>query len=316
MTRGRISYVSISGTLVVLALLIGAMFSCGKTKPRVVVPITPLQSLVNSDTTLTLFHRMLIQANETGLLADQSITLLIPTNAALRQSGFSDTTIDSSGAYIIDRMLRFQYITPAATPDSAGYQAFPTLLGFSIHGMRDAAGHTYFNGVMTGGGTTGDAIAVGKALVFRINGVIPAARDSLVDLFGLDSSLSIAAELFRRTNLYDSLLLSGNYTLLAPVNNAFRQAGYDSVGAIDSADINTLIQLAENQVLKGIYFTNTFSNTGVITSLGGGAVTVSSSGGHYQFAGAGNTTPANWLSGNQQSGSSLAVHRIDQVISP
>jgi uncharacterized surface protein with fasciclin (FAS1) repeats len=310
MTRGRISYVSIPGTLVVL--LIGAMFSCGKTKPRAVVPITPLQTLVNSDTTLTLFHRMLIQANETGLLADQSITLLIPTNAALRQSGFSDTTIDSSGAYIIDRILRFQYITPAATPDSAGYKAYPTLLGFTIHGMRDAAGHTYFNGI----GTTGDAIAVGKALVFRINGVIPAARDSLVDLFGLDSSLSFAAELFRRTNLYDSVLLSGNYTLLAPVNNAFRQAGYDSVGAIDSADINTLIQLAENQVLKGIYFTNTFPNTGVITSLGGGAVTVSSSGGHYLFAGAGNTTPANWLSGNQQSGSSLAVHRIDQVISP
>jgi Fasciclin domain len=297
---------------VVFVLFCCVAFSCHKTSPPAVVPITPLQTLVNSDTTLSLFHRMLLQANETGLLADKSITLLIPTNAALRQAGYTETIIDSTGASVIDRMLRFQYITAAGSPDSGGYTAFPTLLGFAIHGMRDSARHIFFNGVMT----AGDATPVGKALVFRLNGAISAARDSTVDLFGLDSSLSMLAEVFRRTNLYDSLLVSGNYTLLAPVNSAFRQAGYDSVGAIDSADIGSLLQLAQNQVIKGLFFTNTFPHPGVLTTLGGVMVAVSSSGGGFLFAGPGNTVPVNWLGGDQQAGATLAVHRVDQLISP
>jgi hypothetical protein len=293
-------------------LLLTGLIACHKTTPPAAKPITPLQTLVNSDTTLSLFHRMLLQANETGLLADKSVTLLIPTNAALRQAGYSEIIIDSLGAATVDRILRFQYITAAIQPDSGGYTAYPTLLGFNIYGMRDSAHHILFNGIAT----TGDRTPVGKAFVYRMNGTIQAARDSLVDLFGQDSSLSFLSEVFLRTNLYDSVLLSGNYTLLAPVNNAFRQAGYDSLGAIDSADINSLIQLAENQVLKGIYFTNIFPVQGVLPTLGGGSVTVTASGGSWQFSGAGNTTAANWLDGNRQSGPSLAVHRVDQLISP
>jgi hypothetical protein len=209
-------------------------------------------------------------------------------------------------------MLRFQYITSTVTPDSGAYKAYPTLLGYTIYGMRDSAHHILFNGVPT----AGDAVPVGKALVYRLTGTIQAARDSLVDLFGQDTTLSFLSEVFRRTNLYDSVLLAGNYTLLAPVNNAFRQAGYDSLGVIDSADVNTLIQLAENQVQKGFWFTNSFPVQGALPSLGGGSVTVTVSGGHYRFAGTGNTVPANWLSGNQQAGPSLVVHRIDAIILP
>jgi uncharacterized surface protein with fasciclin (FAS1) repeats len=276
------------------------------------VPITPLQTLVNSDSTLSLFHRMLLQANETVLLADKEVTLLIPTNAALRQAGYSEIVIDSLGASIIDRILRFQYIPSPVMPDSGSYKAYPTLLGYNIYGMRDSAHHTLFNGITT----AGDAIAIGKALVYRLNGTIQAARDSLVDLFGQDTTLSFLSEVFQRTHLYDSVLIAGNYTLLAPVNNAFRQAGYDSLGVIDSADVNSLIQLAENQVLKGSWFTNTLPVLGALPTLGGGSVTVTVSGGAYRFAGAGNTVPASWLSGNQQAGPSLVVHRIDAIILP
>jgi hypothetical protein len=298
-------------TLLAFLLLTG-LAACHKTAPPAAQPITPLQAFVNSDTTLSLYHRMLLQANETALLADRPVTLLIPTNAALRQAGYSEIVIDSLGAATVDRILRFQYITSVIAPDNGTYTGYPSLLGFNIYGMKDSAQHVLFNGTPV----TGDRTAVGQAFVYRLNGTIPAARDSLVDLFGLDSSLSFLAEVFLRTNLYDSVLLFGNYTLLAPVNDAFRQAGYDSVGAIDSADLNSLIQLAENQLLKGVFFTNTFPNQGVLPTLGGGSVTVTASGGSWQFSGAGNAVPANWLSGNGQAGPSLAVHRIDQLISP
>lgn len=299
------------GLLVVAGLL--GMLSCQKTSKPTVIPITPLQTLVNSDTTLTLFHRLLLQANETALLADNSVTLLLPTNAALRQAGYADTIIDKMSATQADRIVRYQYLTaPQVVPDSGGYKTYPTLLGLGIFGMKDPVRGILFNNISV----SGNGIAVGRAFVYRLGGIVTPAADSLPPLLQGDSSLSFLAEAFRRTHLYDSLLLSGNFTLLAPTNAAFRLAGYDSVGAIDSADIQVMIQLVEYQVLKGSYLSNTFPAPGSLPNLQGGTISVSRAGGFLQFAGPGNTVPAQWLGGDQPAGNTLIVHRINQVLSP
>jgi uncharacterized surface protein with fasciclin (FAS1) repeats len=294
-------------------LFLFGLAACQKTPTPEKISLTPLQTLVNTDTSLSLFHRMILQANETVLLADDSVTLLIPTNAAFRQEGYSETTIDSLSATFADRLLRYEYIKGRAVPDSPTYTAYPTLLGESIYGMRDNNHHILFNSVQT----TGDATPVGKAFVYRLNAPVQSAADSLSYLLQGDSTLSFLAEALYRTNLYDSVLLSGSYTLLAPVNSAWQQAGYDSLGAIDSANINVLFQQLKSQVLRGLWFTNSLTAQQVIPNLSGGSVTVSLSGpGGWQFSGAGNTVPANWLSGNGISGSALVVHRIDAMISP
>jgi hypothetical protein len=231
----------------------------------------------------------------------------------LWQAGYSEVIIDSLSANFCDRMVRYQYLRGKVRPDSAFYTAYPSLLGPSIYGLRDNTQKILFNSVPA----EGDATPVGKAFVYRMNGIIASATDSAANLLQSDSSLSMIAEVFLRTNLYDSVLLSGSYTLLAPVNSAFHQIGYDSVGAIDSADIHVLFQLAESQVLKGLWFTNSLPVPGALPNLSGGMVTVGSPGpGQWQFAGTGNAVPANWLSGNALSGSSLVVHRTDAVIAP
>jgi hypothetical protein len=295
-------------------LLLFGMTSCQKktSGPEKVV-ITPLQTLVNTDTTFSLFHRMILQANETVLLADAPVTLLIPTNAAYRQAGYSEIIIDSLSATFADRMVRYDYLPGKVVPDSGTYTAYPTLLSEPIYGMRDNNSHILFNGVAT----TGDGVFVGKAFVYRLSGPIQSAADSLTYLIQGDSTLSFLAEALTRTNFYDSVLVSGSYTLLAPVNTAWQQAGYDSVGAIDSADVNVLFHVLGSQVLKGQWFTNSLPGPGVIPNLSGGAVTVTAPGaGRWQFSGTGNVSPANWLSGNLLSGNTLVVHRVDALISP
>ncbi len=299
------------GVTITLSLLAG-MIACKKTPPPAPIPITPLQTLVNTDSNLTLYHRMLLQANDTRLLADDSVTLLMPTNAAFRSAGYSEVIIDSLSATFCDRMVRYQYLSGHIVPDSAGYTPFSTLLGHSIYGMHDSAGIFRFNATPT----AGPATPIGKALVYRLTGVIQSASDSLSYLLGTDSTLTFMTEVLLRTNLYDSVLLAGNYTLLAPDNNAFIQAGYDSIGAIDSADINTLFHLAQSQVLKGIWFTNSFPAQTTIPNLSGGSVTVNSFNGSWQFMGSGNPSPVNWLGGNWVSGNSLVVHKVDGIISP
>ena len=81
---------------------------------------------------------------------------------------------------------------------------------------------------------------------------------------------------------------------------------------IDSASIDTLLQLAMNQVVKGAYFSNNFPPT--VTTLQGTGVTVSIVNGILQFATTGTT--AHWVSGDQVAGPTLILHKTDAVLGP
>jgi uncharacterized surface protein with fasciclin (FAS1) repeats len=291
---------------------IGAL-SCKKAPPAKPIAITPLQTLVNSDTTLTLFHQMILVANDAALLADTTQTILIPRNAVLEAAGYTNVIIDSTSSFLLDQLIRYQFVLGALSPDSGAYTAYPTRLGASLYIEKDSTGEL----MMNGGTTAPDAgTAVGKATVYYLSSLLPAAVDSLPILLGEDTSLTMFAAAFSLSNVYDSLLLTGNYTILAPVNNAFRTAGYDSVTAIDSANVDSLITLVEGQVVKGAYFTNTFPIPGPVTDLLGNSITIGNAGGGWQFAASGNAVPANWLSGNLVSGTNIVVHKTDAILSP
>jgi uncharacterized surface protein with fasciclin (FAS1) repeats len=301
-----------------VGVLMGFFFlgvlSCKKSPPAKPIQITPLQTLVNSDTTLTLFHEMLIDANDVGLLKDTTASLLIPTNAVLRLAGFTPVVIDSTSSFILDEMLRYNYVlSPEITPDS-GYSAYATLLGAPLYIERDtASGLLLLNAGATAGSTP---MIVGKASVYFLNTLLPLAADSLPALLQSDSTLSFFAAAMAISNLYDSTLLTGSYTILAPVNSAFIQAGYDSIGAIDSANADTLIALVQGQIIKGVYLTNTFPIPGPVFDVLGNAITVGQTGGMLQFSASGNSVPVNWVSGNLVSGANIVVHRTDGILSP
>ena len=292
-----------------LSLLFIGFLACKKTAPAK-VEITPLQTLVNTDTTLSLFHRMILQANDLGLLNDGTVTLFLPRNSVLRAAGYPEMIIDSMSSTLADRMVRYQYLSAALNIDSAGYTPNPTLLGIPLYIGKDSSGNLLLNASAT---AANKPTAVGKATVYWLNSLVPPGADSLTELLQTDTSIRLFAEIFSRTNLYDSLLQTGSFTVLAPVNNALLRLGYDSA-AIDTANIDTLLTLAQNQVVKGAWFSTTFPSR--VTTLSGESITVGKTGGGLQFSGTHNTTPVHWLSGDQVGGSSLILHRTDGVLSP
>jgi uncharacterized surface protein with fasciclin (FAS1) repeats len=302
---------------ITIGSLLGLFFigtlSCKKATPARPIPITPLQTLVNSDTTLTLFHQMLLVANDAALLADTTVTMLIPRNAVLEAAGYTNITIDSTSSNLLDQIIRYQYVLGALSPDSGMYTAYPTRMGASLYIEKDSTGELLMNG-----GTTAPnaGTAVGKATVYYLNSLLPQAVDSLPILLQEDTSLAMFAAAVSLSNVYDSLLLTGNYTVFAPVNAAFQAAGYDSVTAIDSANVDSLIALVEGQVVKGIYFTNNFPIPGPVTDILGNSITIGHAGGGWQFAAGGNAVPVNWLSGNLVSGTNIVVHKTDAILSP
>jgi hypothetical protein len=160
---------------IAVLMLPSAFISCKKSTPVAPIPITPLQTLINSDTTLSLYHRLILQANETGLLADKAITLLIPTNAALRAEGYSPSFIDSISATQADNLVRYHYINSRViipVADSGAYTGYATLLGPLVFGMSDGV-QVWFNGTRA----IADTASVGQAFVYRLSAPLPVAFD-------------------------------------------------------------------------------------------------------------------------------------------
>ena len=240
-----------------LSLLFIGFLACKKTPPPKIV-VTPLQTLVNSDTSLVLFHRMILQANDAGLLNDESVTAFIPRNNVLIQGGYPDSVIDSMSSSFADRILRYQFLTGAVNISGPGYTPNPTLLGIPLYIGMDASGNLLLNGVGT---AANKPSSVGKATVYYLNSLIPPGADSLPQLLQSDTTLSLFAQIMGRTNIYDSLLIKGGFSVLAPNNSAILSAGFDSL-RIDTIAIDTLLTLAQNQVVKGAWFSTTFANPG------------------------------------------------------
>ena len=288
------------------AILLLGHSACKKSAATPTNPITPLQKLINTDTSLTWFHELLLNGNESGLLADDSVTLLLPTNDVFRAAGW---IIDSIGSADAARITSYLVLNGRVIPQSSEYTASSTMLGFNIYGLKDSSG-IWFNG----SSVSADTMQVGKALVYHLNTPIFPAYDSLGALLGADSSLTIFYEAFTLSGL-DSSLLTSNYTVLAPVNSAFIAYGYDSPAAIDSADSSTIAGIVKNQILvTGSAYTNILMGLGSASNLNGNAITITHSGGVLQFSGSGNSTPANYVDGNLTGGNNFAIHRIDQVL--
>jgi len=296
---------------VVLSVLLLAVFACKKSTPAKKLVLQPLQTLLNTDTTLTLYHRMILRANDAALLNDSPVTFLFLRNSVLLHAGYGEIAIDSMSATLADRIVRYNYLPSGITTDSAGYTPNPTLLGVPLYILKNSSSQYFANGSVT---IPVQPSQVGQTIVLYPDSLIPPAADSLSEIIQSDSSLTYISEVLNRTNLYDSLLMTGSYTLLAPTNAAFQQAGWDSLGAIDSAGIDTLLQLAMNQVVKGSYFSNNFPSA--VTTLTGGGITVNIVNGFLQFSTSGNSTPVNWISGDQVAGPTLILHRTNGILTP
>src|ERR1700761_6099702 len=117
----------------ILAIVLIAAVACKKTPPAKPLVLMPLQQLLNTDTTLTLYHRMILRANDNALLNDSPKTFLFLRNAVLENAGYGQEAIDSMASELADRIDRYNFLPSGFTADTAGYTANTTLLGVPLY---------------------------------------------------------------------------------------------------------------------------------------------------------------------------------------
>jgi uncharacterized surface protein with fasciclin (FAS1) repeats len=300
---------------IVISLAAFTLFPACSKKNITVQPIvssTPLQALINSDTSLSIYYALVKKAAANALYGGtDSAIVLIPGDAAFKAQGITMATISAMPAASADSLLRYYYIPGPLTLTAGSYQPYNSKLGVPVYGYGaiDSSG-VYFNGVTA----SYQRLPGSNATVYKLMAPLQPPA-SAAQLIANDTLLSFFAEAIKHTGL-NIVPAAGWNTVLAPVNAAFITAGYPTLASIDNTDIPTLSNMLQYHILPGQYFTNTLAGLSTLPTLQGSNINISFADSILQFTGAGNTTAARLIKANRIAGASLIIHEIDEVLMP
>jgi uncharacterized surface protein with fasciclin (FAS1) repeats len=273
--------------------------------------LSPLQTAVNADSSLSIFNAAISRASETELLQKADpLTAIIPVNDAFRLAGINAAAINTMPVSTVDSMVKYFFFSSVNQPASSSDSGINTLVGLPVYGAYDGT-NIYFNGAVAVPQTS----VASNVVLYKINTLLLPPVYSIAQYLQADPSLTLFNEAMQRTGLINSFN-SGWYTVLIPDNTAFANAGYPDIASIDNADLTTLTNIINYHIINAPYFSNNLNGTIAVSTDEGATVNVSNSGGAIQVTGNSNTSPATVTSANILLAGNVIVHKINGVLLP
>jgi len=190
-----------------------------------------------------------------------------------------------------------------------------TLNGQPVYATRTSGGTVFVDGDQV----IKANIACTNGVIHEIGHVLMPAVGTIVQTAIANGNLSLLVAAVLRasqgsTNVAGVLSGTGPFTVFAPTNQAFVNAGFPNAAAIDAADPNTLTSILTYHVIAGRIFLSDLTNGEKPTALNGETVTILLQNGP-QVKGKSNKTPSNIIDPNIVTTNGV-VHVIDQVLLP
>jgi len=271
------------------------------------------------------FTYLAVALARTGLIKelakfDGAYTLFAPTNDAFMNAGFNSiqdimkTPVEALTPILLYHVVGLK--VKAADVPAGPNAEVPTLNGAKIYATRKTDGSVFINGT-----------AVIYADIKAVNGVIHVIDRILIPPTGNIVQTAIAANpeftylvtaVTRAsqgsTNVAALLSGAGPFTVFAPVNQAFINAGFPTIASIMNANPNDLTPILAYHVIPARIFSSDLSNGITPTMLAGGTTTITLTGGP-KIKGNTNTAAANIVKTDIVSTNGV-IHVIDGVLLP
>jgi len=247
------------------------------------------------------------------------LTLFAPDNNAFISAGFkSPSDLLSIPDSTLTQVLLYHVLgskVEASQIPQADNTPVATLNTQPVYATRTSGGKVYINGVSV---TKAD-IECTNGVIHDISRVLLPATGTIVQTAIANPNLSyLVAAVLRAsqgaTNVASVLSGSGPFTVFAPTNQAFMNAGFATTADINNADPNTLTSILTYHVIAGRIFSSDLTDGAMPATVNGETVTISLSGG-ATVKGKGNSTPSNIIATDIVTTNGV-VHVIDQVLLP
>ncbi|MGX9249104.1 fasciclin domain-containing protein [Sphingobacterium multivorum] len=244
-------------------------------------------------------------------------TVFAPNNEAFESSGITMADINNMSAETLKSVLLYHTLTSkiVASNVPAGPNAeVKTANGANVYVTKNA------NGVFLNGWAVNSAdMMATNGVIHGISHVLMPPTKNIVEFATSNSNLSfLVAAVLRAsqgtTNVAQLLSGSGSYTVFAPTNQAFINAGFTTIASINQADPSVLTKILTYHVLSNRAFSSDLSDGQMLSTLNGEKITVKLSG-KAMLKGKSNTSEST-ITGLNMLATNGVVHVIDQVLLP
>jgi uncharacterized surface protein with fasciclin (FAS1) repeats len=240
-------------------------------------------------------------------------TVFAPDNDA-----FSKLTLNASNIGAVQGLsnillyhtIKGSKITAAQVPAGPNAKVV-TASGDSVFVTKNTAG-VYINGIKV---KQADVDAT-NGVVHVIERVLLPPAGNIVQVAQLDTTFKLLVQAVVKCNLQGVLSGPSIFTVFAPTNTAFKQAGFDSAAIANAtpATIATLSTVLKYHVISGRVFSSDLSEGLQPAMLDGGKTTITLAGG-AKVKGTTNTTASNIVVTDVMARNGV-VHVIDRVLLP
>lgn len=302
-----------------LLLVSSALFvlSCNKDDDNKPAAQNITEVVVNT-ADFSLLETAVIRAGLADTLANTpNLTVFAPNNAAFTKAGLTESVINSTPVATLKAILKYHVLTTKVSSDNvpAGPNAEVVTFGTAKLFTTKGALGVFINGVKV---ITPDVSASNGVIHVIDRVLIPPSGNIVVTAQANPDLTYLVAAVLRAdasgTSISGALSAAGPLTVFAPTNQAFKDAGFATIDAINAANPNTLKNILLYHVIAARIFSSDLTEGAQPTTVQGGKLTIKLAGG-AKVRGASNTTDSN-IAITDIVTTNGVVHVIDKVLLP
>lgn len=315
----KTKFYSMKGLLAAAVVgLSSMMLACSDDDDNNMIPNKTIVDVVVESSDFSTLESTVLKANLASTLSGNGpFTVFAPDNESFTASGVTSSVIESLSADQLKDILLYHTLSSkvnAASIPTGMNTAVKTAQGQDIYVTKNNMG-VFVNGWKV---KQADVMA-SNGVIHAIERVLMPAAGNLVQVAQGNNNLSyLVAAVLRAsqgsTNVAQVLSSAGPYTVFAPTNQAFINAGFPTIAAIQAADPNTLASILTYHVISARAFSSDLTNGQSLTTLNGGTLAVQL-GNMATVKGKSNTTAAQ-ITGMNLLANNGVVHTIDTVLLP
>lgn len=277
-----------------------------------------ITDLVVNNPNFSMLKTAVIKADLGETLAGKGpFTVFAPDNDAFEAAGITNSDLENMSAEAITDILLYHTLDSKVL--ASGVPAGPnspvkTVNGNSIYLTRNDMG------VFVNGNKVKQAdVNASNGLIHIIGNLLMPPIGNIVETAQANNNLSfLVAAVVRAseggTNVAQVLSSEATFTVFAPTNQAFMDAGFPDIASIQAADPNTLTSILTYHAIGTRAFSSDLVDGANLTTINGGTIKVGL-GANATVKGDMNASPSTII-GLNIAATNGVVHVIDQVLLP
>ncbi|MBS1729708.1 MAG: fasciclin domain-containing protein [Bacteroidetes bacterium] len=229
--------------------------SCNKNNTEINPPPVNIADYIAGNPDFSMMESALVRSGlATQIENATDITFLLPDNAALQNAGIDQNYLNNLSTDDLTQFVLYHEIDKKiSSVDFPISDTISTVSNLHIFSSMNDNG-IFINGILL----KQTDIQATNGLVHLLTKALVPPETTLYNIIAANPDLTLMKAAIDKAGLASTLQNGGKYTVFAPTNTAFNNAGYMTVTDINNADAAVITKIVKDQILPTEFFNSDF----------------------------------------------------------